>query len=129
MMSRNDTVIDPAIFELLNRFGISARYVGFFHMAFAVQLCVEDPWRLTKVTKVLYHEVAGQYGTTYHCVERNIRTAIAVAWNNNRPLLEAIAKRSFNDKPTASEFIAILTAFLSPGYSQVNKRPIAKKRP
>lgn len=128
-MSHKDTAIDSSIYELLGRFGISAKYVGFFHMAYAVQLCIEDPWRLTMVTKVLYREVARQYKTTYACVERDIRTATAVAWKNNRPLLETIAKCPMNDKPTASEFIAILAAYLSPGYTHIERQPITKGNP
>ena len=46
------------IYDLLYRLGATANYTGFFHMAYAVWLCVEQPDRLLLVTKWLYPEVA-----------------------------------------------------------------------
>lgn len=101
-----------AIHELLYRLGITANYTGFFQTAYAVQLSIQQPERLLLVTKWLYPEVARYYGTTWVCVERNTRSAAEVAWRNNRQLLETLAHRSLPRRPTASEFLADLTAYL-----------------
>ncbi|MBR6823801.1 MAG: hypothetical protein IKC76_01650 [Firmicutes bacterium] len=37
------------------------------------------------VTKLLYPDVAKLHATTYHSVERSMRTATKLAWNTNRP--------------------------------------------
>ena len=62
------------VYDLLYQLGVTANYTGFFHTAYAVSLCVEQPDRLVLVTKWLYPEVAKQYKTNWKAVERNIRT-------------------------------------------------------
>ena len=79
------------IFDLLYRLGATANYTGFFHTAFAIQLCVEDPMRLSLVTKLVYPEVAKYYKTNWKAVERNIRTVGTVIWREKRSLLEELA--------------------------------------
>ena len=49
---------ETKVYDLLYRLGATANYTGFFHMAYAVWLCVEQPDRLLLVTKWLYPEVA-----------------------------------------------------------------------
>ena len=64
-----------AVHELLCSLGVTANYAGFFHLSFAVYLALQKPERLLFVTKRLYPEVAKHHSTSWHCVERNIRTA------------------------------------------------------
>ena len=96
------------IYELLYELGIYAKYTGFFQTVCAVELCREDPERLQLITKRLYPEVARQHRTTWRAVERNIRTACGVAWQNNRNLLEQLGRRPFPRKPCNAHFLAIL---------------------
>ena len=96
------------IFDQLYRLGISANYVGFFQTACAVALCRADPGRLQLVTKEIYPEVAKLCGTSWHAVEHNIRTVCAIAWENNRHLLELLAHKPFPRKPCNAQFLAIL---------------------
>lgn len=65
------------------------------------------------VTKWLYPEVAKHYDTTWSCVERNIRTAANLAWEHDRVYLEKMAHMPLTKKPTSSEFIGILVAYIS----------------
>ena len=96
------------IFDLLYRLGISANYTGFFQTACAVELCRAEPERLLLVTKRVYPEVARLCGTSGTAVERNIRTACGIAWENNRCLLEQLAHKPFPQKPYNAQFLAIL---------------------
>lgn len=105
------------IYDLLLRLGVTANYTGFFHTAFAVHLAVQEPERLLLVTKCLYPEVAGRYRTNWNCVERNIRTIAALAWDRGRPVLEELAHHPLMDRPKTSEFLAILAAYLLPNWS------------
>ena len=102
------------IFNLLYRLGISANYTGFFQTVRAIELCREEPERLLMVTKKVYPEVAGQCGTSWGAVERNIRTVCGVAWKNNRPLLEQLAHRPLPKRPHNTLFLAILVHGLPP---------------
>ena len=103
------------IYDLLYRLGVTANYTGFFHTAYAVSLCVEQPDRLLLVTKWLYPEVAKQYGTNWKAVERNIRTVSCIIWRKNRPLLEELAHRRLEQKPRNTQMLAILLSSLDTG--------------
>ena len=107
------------IFDLLCRLGVSANYTGFFQTIRAIELCRTEPERLLLVTKRVYPEVAGQCGTSWTAVERNIRTVCGIAWKNNRPLLEQLAHRPLLKKPHNAQFLAILLYSL-PGYGPVS---------
>ena len=86
-------------YDLLYRLGVTANYTGFFHTAYAVSLCIEQPDRLLLVTKWLYPEVAKQYGTNWKAVERNIRTVSNIIWQESRPMLEELVHRHLEQKP------------------------------
>lgn len=100
------------IYDLLYRLGVTANYTGFFHTAYAVSLCVEQPDKLLLVTKWLYPEVAKQYQTKWKAVERNIRTVGGIIWRENRPLLEELARHPLEQKPRSAQLLAILAASL-----------------
>ena len=99
-------------YDLLYRLGVTSNYKGFFHTAYAVELCRKEPERLLLVTKWVYPEVARQYGTSWGAVERNIRTVDHVIWRENRLLLEELAHRTLEQKPRNAQLLAILAASL-----------------
>lgn len=101
-----------AVYDLLYQLGVTANYTGFFHTAYAVSLCMEQPDRLLLVTKWLYPEVAKQYKTNWKAVERNIRTVSCIIWREGRPLLEELAHRHLEQKPRNAQMLAILASSL-----------------
>ena len=103
------------IYDLLYRLGVTANYAGFFQTASAVQLCMERPERLLLVTKWLSPEVAARYRKTWKNVERGIRTVAALAWQEQRGSLEALARCPLPQRPSASKFIAILVHAVTSG--------------
>ena len=96
-------------YHLLHRLGATANYTGFSYLVRALQLCAEEPERLLLVTKWLYPDVAKQYGTNWKAVERNIRTVITVVWEQNRAMLEGLARRPLLQRPCAAQFLSILS--------------------
>jgi len=98
------------VYDLLCRLGVSPTYKGFFQTAYAVLLAVENMERLLLVTKWIYPELAKQYNTTPECIERNIRTVAAIAWQNNPELLNEMRRCQLTDRSTAAQFIAILAS-------------------
>ncbi|MCI8690661.1 MAG: sporulation protein [Oscillibacter sp.] len=98
------------IYDLLYRLGVTANYTGFFHTAYAVALCIEQPDRLLLVTKWLYPEVAKRYDTKWSAVERNIRTTCDIIWREKRSLLETLAQRPLLQKPRPAQLLAILVS-------------------
>ncbi len=101
------------IYELLYSLGVTANYTGYFHTAYAVGMCAEQPQRLLLVTKWLYPEVAKRYRTNWKAVERNIRTASNIIWQENRRLLEEPAHSHLEQKPRNAQLLAILTYALA----------------
>ena len=100
------------IYDLLYQLGVTANYTGFFHTAYAISLCAEQPDRLLLVTKWLYPEVARQYGTNWKAVERNIRTVSCIIWRENQSLLEELAHRHLDQRPRNAEMLSILVSSL-----------------
>ena len=102
----------------MNRLGITANYAGFHHTAYAVSLAYRQPDSLLLVTKRLYPDVARQYHTKWQRVERNIRTVIAIAWSENRPLLEELAGYPLSHRPQPVQFLSILVSALRSGAAE-----------
>ena len=100
------------IYDLLYQLGVTANYTGFFHTAYAISLCAEQPDRLLLVTKWLYPEVARQYGTNWKAVERNIRTVSCIIWRENQSLLEELGHRRLDQRPRNAEMLSILVSSL-----------------
>lgn len=71
-------------------------------------MALSDMENLLFITKSIYPEVAKRYHTSAKNVERNIRTVVGVAWDSNPELLIRLANRDLHEKPTSTEFIAIL---------------------
>ena len=115
------------IYDLLYQLGVTANYTGFFHTAYAVALCAEQPERLLLVTKWLYPEVAKQYNTNWKAVERNIRTVGIIIWRENRPLLEHLAHRNLSTRPRTTQLLAILASSMSPDCPAVMVKPVEKR--
>ena len=105
--------------ETLRLLGISGNLRGHRFTAAAVLLALEKPERLLGVTKELYPVVAAQFGCSWHCVERGIRSAAARAWRKNPQYLMQLAGYPLDGAPTASEFVDILV-----GYFQRRGAPI-----
>ena len=101
--------MNSEIFSLLHRLGITPNYAGYFQTAQAVELCVEDPERLTLVTKLVYAEVGKRYGASWKTVERNIRTVSIIAWERSQPALEELMGCTLASRPHTSQFLAALT--------------------
>lgn len=72
-------------------------------------LAVDQEDSLEAVTKEIYWEVGSRCGRKWTAVERNIRTAVQIAWRTNPELLREMAGYPLDGPPTASEFLEILS--------------------
>lgn len=68
--------------EKLMDMGLSAAYLGYEYMAYAI-LMLQNGGAPVQM-KVLYMEIARVYDTSASCVERNIRTASKVLWTRRK---------------------------------------------
>lgn len=101
-----NTVID----DKLQTLGITKNYKGYYQLKLAVQLALEDDFRLQSVSKEIYEPVAKKLGCHYYSIERNIRTISQRVWKRNTEKLCEIAMYKLNSEPSASELIAIIVA-------------------
>ena len=99
-------------FTLLHKLGITANQRGYFYTAYAVVLIEKQPERLLLVTKWLYPDIAKQYKTTWQCVERNIRTVIAMAWERHPEMFSNLAGYTLDRRPSVGHFLGLLICAL-----------------
>ena len=75
----------------LRALGITRRCRCYGRIVMAIQLAVDQEDSLEAVTKEIYWEVGSRCGRKWTAVERNIRTAVQIAWRTNPELLREMA--------------------------------------
>ena len=110
---RNDKVsIETLVTNIIHEIGVPAHIKGYQYLREAIIIAVNDMDVINAITKVLYPEVAKNFGTTPSRVERAIRHAIEVAWDRGE--LDTLQRffgytvSNTKGKPTNSEFIALI---------------------
>ncbi len=113
----NENSLDKKITMLLHEVGIPAHIKGYVYLREAIKKCFNNQGMyMGGITKILYPDIAIQYKTTGSRVERAIRHAIEVAWSRgdtstiNKIFGYSISR--LKDKPTNSEFIAMIADYL-----------------
>lgn len=106
-----------ALRKTLDQIGVKHSIKGYGYIISAVEKCLENRSKLINVIKGIYTEIAEENGDTVWRVERSIRHAIEVTWTNgNKNAINKIFVYTFSvekGKPTNSEFIALITDFVS----------------
>lgn len=105
--------IESRVTQIIREIGIPAHVKGYCYLRTAIIMTVENPDLIYAMTKELYPAVARHYGTTPQRVERAIRHAIELAWDDGDIEILSVyfsyrVKKSY-DKPTNSEVIANLS--------------------
>ena len=98
--------------DILQQMGLTPEDKGYDYMVDAICLAIKDPERMTQVVKGLYLEVAGHYGISCSCVERNIRKAVRIIWTKDQPLLKSIVYGTLPSCPKQSFFLASVTEYV-----------------
>ena len=104
--------IESLVTNIIHEIGVPAHIKGYQYLREAIIIAVNDMDVINAITKVLYPQVAKNFGTTPSRVERAIRHAIEVAWD--RGDLDTLQRffgytvSNTKGKPTNSEFIALI---------------------
>ena len=105
--------LELTVTDILRSVGIPAHIRGYYYLRSAIIMTTVDPLMINAVTKVLYPAIAEEFDALPSCVERAIRHAINVSWNNASPdVISNYFGRTFsakNGRPTNSEFIAMIS--------------------
>ncbi len=112
-----DRQMNIALRKTLDQIGVKHSLKGYGYIISAVEKCLENRSKLISIIKGLYTEIAEENSDTVWRVERSIRHAIEVTWTNgNKNAINKIFVYTFSvekGKPTNSEFIALITDFVS----------------
>lgn len=93
----------------LRRLGILGHLRGYYYLTYMLIQVVPDPAQLELVTKHLYPETGESFGVSAASVERAARTSVAICWKGTgRNLLDQMADRRLDRRPTISEFLDIV---------------------
>ena len=118
---------DTDITGALHALGIPVHLKGYQYLRDGITLTLKNPARLHHVTSGIYQVIARKRKSTPDRVERAIRHAIDVSWTKGRmPLLDRLygyGTAIREEKPTNSEFMAIISDKLSMEY----KKALSKK--
>ena len=104
--------IEALVTNIIHEIGVPAHIKGYQYLREAIIIAVNDMDVINAITKVLYPQVAKNFGTTPSRVDRAIRHAIEVAWD--RGDLDTLQRffgytvSNTKGKPTNSEFIALI---------------------
>lgn len=112
-----DRQMNIALRKTLDQIGVKHSLKGYGYIISAVEKCLENRSKLIHIVKGLYTEIAEENSDTARRVERSIRHAIEVTWTNgNTNAINKIFGYTVSvekGKPTNSEFIALITDFVS----------------
>lgn len=112
-----DRQMNIALRKTLDQIGVKHSLKGYGYIISAVEKCLENRSKLISIIKGLYTEIAEENSDTIWRVERSIRHAIEVTWtNDNTNAINKIFGYTVSvekGKPTNSEFIALITDFVS----------------
>jgi len=105
--------VEERISSIFLTVGIPAHIKGYQFLREAIKLSINRPEIINSITKELYPTIAEKFETSPSKVERAIRHAIEVAWNRgkieNINNIFGIKVYENNEKPTNSEFIALIS--------------------
>lgn len=105
--------LEHRVTDIIVEIGVPAHVKGYCYLRTAIMLTAQRPDLIYAMTKELYPAVGDIYDTTSQRVERAIRHAIELAWDNgDMDILShyfSYRIRKSTDKPTNSEFIATIS--------------------
>ena len=108
--------VDSVLLEL----GIPQNVKGYDYLMAAVLLATDEPELIRAITRELYPRIADFFNTTASCVERSMRHALELAWNNSEPEtlynLFGYTASATQGRPTNSNFIATMANKLRRAY-------------
>lgn len=99
--------------RLLRSLGVSGRLVGFKYTIFIVERILDYADDSYWLTKCIYPEAARHFNVSSASIERAVRTVVGNCWaHENHDVLNYISGMTLTKRPTNSEFLDAVSAFL-----------------
>lgn len=104
--------------DFLREIGVPPNLSGYRYIKDAIELMLScDDGAEHAVSKLIYPELAAKYHKTKASIEKAIRNAIEAAWMRGpermRQTIFRNSLKDFKNRPTNTEFLATLAAYLS----------------
>ena len=94
--------------SILHALGVSRHYKGYDLTCHVLRLAMEDPARLCNMKKYLFLPTAEVFGCDERTIERNLRTLIHRAWDNDADAMRRVAGYHLLWCPPVSEFLSFM---------------------
>lgn len=94
--------------QILHTLGVGRQYKGYDLTCQVLRLAMEDPTRLCNMRRCLFVPVALINGCDERTLERNIRTLIQRAWNNDTEAMCRMAGYRLLWQPTVGDFLSFM---------------------
>ena len=113
MTTEQNHALTHRIHQELRLLCIFGNLRGFYYLAYAIELAIEDPFIVQCVTKTLYPVIARRYGVSPSSVERAMRTALDAAWRQDgKKTLNQMIGRHLIERPSTAEFVDMLADYI-----------------
>ena len=100
------------ITDTLRDFGVTANLNGYKYLKYAIEFMLHQSAGTKVSTMFLYEEVAEEFDTSTHCVERACRYAIHEGWMYcDKDKIHSVFGNN-EDVPTTGKFIRIISNYL-----------------
>ena len=97
--------------SILHTLGVGRQYKGYALICHVLALAMEDPSRLCNMKKHLFAPTAAAFGCDLRTIERNLRTLIRRAWDNDADTMRQIAGYRLLWCPPVSEFLSFVVDY------------------
>ena len=118
-IKESDKNLDKKVVNILLSLGISPNLQGYAFLKESIKLAIYNPSYIGAITKIMYPTIASKFKTTACRVERSIRHALDVSYMKGKiyNINEIFGLRILeeNEKPTNSEFVALVADRLALG--------------
>ncbi len=97
--------------SILRTLGIGRHYKGYDLACHAIRLAIDEPSRLCNMKKHLFTPMAALFHCDERTIERNLRTLIRRAWDNNPEAMRQVAGYRLLWCPPVSEFLSFMVDY------------------
>ena len=94
--------------SILHALGVGCHYKGYELTCYVIRLALEDSSRLCSMKKYLFTPTAAHFGCDVRTIERNLRTLIRRAWDNDAEAMRRVAGYRLLWCPPVSEFLSFM---------------------
>ena len=101
------------IYGIIRKLGVTSKYKGYYFLAEAINMVMEQKDEQMRITKDIYPGLARKFKSTPSNIEHDLRTVINVCWKTNKKGMDKIAGYPLKFKPTNSEFIDMIAYYLT----------------